>query len=416
MAARGDAAGLLARPNRLTVRMRLTLTYAALFSVAGAVMIALIYVFMRYVPTYAITSVRATQSGMAPATQQSGYPASLDGSASFQMTEGLTSASGTAALVVSDESDILNTLLIWSLIVLVVLVGLSAWVGWILSGRLLRPLHEINLAAQRAATGAFDHRVALSGPRDEITELSDTFDHMLERLGRSFRAHQRFAANASHELRTPLATTQAMLDVAAHTDHLDDAATELLISRLRETNTRSILTVEAMLDLADADRLDIVGVPVDLALIVEEAIDQLEPERRSRSIQLTSELRSTLVAGDAALLSQVVVNLLGNAIRHNHEDGTIAVHLRQAGGPSGGGAVLVVENSGPVIAREVVPRLTEPFYRDRGRVSTGADGSRGLGLAIVDGIVAAHAAELELRPRAGGGLRATVSFARVERR
>ena len=122
-----DQAGLLTRPNRLTVRMRLTLAYTALFTVAGSVMLALIYAFMRYVPTYAITPIRATDGSegvdaWTPTVQASAEPA--------QPVDGLTSTPGDAVLVVSSESEILNTLLVWSLIVLVLLAGASAWVGW----------------------------------------------------------------------------------------------------------------------------------------------------------------------------------------------------------------------------------------------------------------------------------------------
>ncbi len=401
-----DQAGLLTRPNRLTVRMRLTLAYTALFTVAGSVMLALIYAFMRYVPTYAITPIRATDGSegveaWTPTVQASAQPA--------QPVDGLTSTPGDAVLVVSSESEILNTLLVWSLIVLVLLAGASAWVGWIMSGRLLRPLHEINVAAQRAATGAFDHRVALTGPRDEITDLSDTFDHMLERLGRSFRAHQRFAANASHELRTPLATTQAMLDVAVRADELDEEARRLL-RRLRETNTRSIQTVEAILDLADLEHSDLRAAPVRLDTVLAEALDGVRPAADRRGLGCLSELRPATVSGDAGMLAQLCSNLLENAVRHNVDGGFVRVLLSRSGGPDGGGTVLQVENSGPPVPPESVERLTEPFYRADGRVASGAERSHGLGLAIVDSIVEAHGASLQLAARVDGGLTATVTF------
>lgn len=403
---RRDPAGVLTRPNRLTVRMRLTLAYSALFTVAGSVMLVLIYAFMRWVPTYAITSIRAVDGSEGleawrPAVQGSAQPA--------QPVEGATSASGTAALVVSNESEILNTLLVWSLIVLILLAGASAWVGWIMSGRLLRPLHEINIAAQRAATGAFDHRVALSGPRDEITDLSDTFDHMLERLGRSFRAHQRFAANASHELRTPLATTQAMLDVAVRADGLDEEARRLL-RRLRETNTRSIQTVEAILDLADLEHSELRATPVRLDTVLAEAVDGVRAAAERRGVGCLSELRPSTVSGDTSMLTQLCNNLLENAVRHNVDGGFVRVLLSGSGGPDGGGVVLCVENSGPAVPADAVERLTEPFYRAGGRVASGAERSHGLGLAIVDSIVEAHGASLHLAARVDGGLTTTVTF------
>lgn len=401
-----DQAGLLTRPNRLTVRMRLTLAYTALFTVAGSVMLVLIYAFMRYVPTYAITSIRATDGSEGV---EAWTPTVQDPAQVAQPAEGVTSASGTAALVVSNESEILNTLLVWSLIVLILLAGASAWVGWFMSGRLLRPLHEINVAAQRAATGAFDHRVALAGPRDEITDLSDTFDHMLERLGRSFRAHQRFAANASHELRTPLATTQAMLDVTVRSDGLDEE-TRRLLRRLRETNTRSIRTVEAILDLADLEHSELRAAPVRLDTVLVEALDGVRDAAARRGIECLSELRPSTVSGDAAMLAQLCNNLLENAVRHNVDGGFVQVTLARSGGPDGGGTVLRVENSGPPVPSDAVERLTEPFYRAGGRVANGAERSHGLGLAIVESIVEAHGASLQLSARTDGGLTAIVTF------
>ena len=407
---RSDAAGLLSRPNRLTVRLRLTLTYALLFTVAGSIMLALIYAFMRYVPTYAITAVRADEAMDGATRWRATAPTEVAGAATYQPAEGLTSANGTAALVVSDQSDILNTLLVWSLIVLVVLAAASAWGGWILSGRLLRPLHAINVAAQRAATGSFDHRVALAGPRDEITDLSDTFDHMLERLDRSFRAHQRFAANASHELRTPLATTQAMLDVAATSDDLDDDTVRGLIARLRETNTRSIQTVEAVLDLADLEHSELRGENVALGEVASEACVAAASAARARGIDCTAEVQDLAVWGDEAMLHQLCGNLLQNAVRHNVDGGFVRVSVRRSGGPAGGAVVLRVENSGESIPVDVVARLTEPFYRAGGRVARGPERSRGLGLAIVESVAEVHGAALELTARSEGGLVVTVTF------
>ncbi|KZX21463.1 sensor histidine kinase [Rathayibacter tanaceti] len=405
---RTEAAGLLGRPHRLTVRMRWTLTYTALFTIAGSVMLVLIYVFMRYVPTYAIS---ATNAGGTSAPLSTPMPAdALPSTSSHRVSGGLTSADGAAALVVSDQNDILTTLLVWSVIVLVLLAGASAWVGWIMSGRLLRPLHTINEAALRAATGSFDHRVALSGPRDEITDLSDTFDHMLERLDRSFRAHQRFAANASHELRTPLATTQAMLDVAARREHLDDDSTRALLARLRETNSRSILTVEAILDLADLDHSGLSTEQVSLTRIVAQSVDALRPVAAARAVDCTVDLDEVTVRGDPAMLTQLCENLLQNAVRHNEDGGSLRVTVTRPGGPVGGGALLCVENSGARVRQEDVERLTEPFYRASGRVSAGAERSRGLGLAIVESIADAHGAALRLTARAEGGLVATVTF------
>ncbi|KQQ52190.1 cell wall metabolism sensor histidine kinase WalK [Plantibacter sp. Leaf314] len=407
---RTAAAGRAARPNRLTVRLRLTLTYAALFTIAGSVMLVLIYTFMRYVPTYAITSIRTTTGTVDATRLEAATPTDGPGdAATYRPVEGLTSADGGAALIVSDQGDILNTLLVWSLIVLVVLAGASAWVGWLMSGRLLRPLQEINRAAQRAAAGSLDHRVALAGPRDEITDLSDTVDHMLERLERAFHAHQRFAANASHELRTPLATTQAMLDVAAQDEHLDEATVRELITRLRDTNTRSIRTVEAVLDLADLGRTELGVAEVELDEIVADAVAAVSTAAAARGLRCTTDLEECSVLGDAGMLQHLCGNLVQNAVRHNVDGGFVHVSLARAGTPEDA-VVLRVENSGEHLPAEAVARLTEPFYRVGGRVAGDAERSRGLGLAIVESIVEVHGAEMRLAARPSGGLVVTVTF------
>lgn len=408
---RTAATDRVTRPSRLTVRLRLTLTYAALFTIAGSVMLVLIYTFMRYVPTYAITSIRATAGAGGRTPLETATPIDGPGGvATYRPTEGLTSVGGGAALVVSDQGDILNTLLVWSIIVLVVLAGVSAWAGWILAGRLLRPLQEINRAAQRAAAGSLDHRVALAGPRDEITDLSDTVDHMLERLERSFQAHQRFAANASHELRTPLATTQAMLDVAAQDEHLDEATFRDLIARLRDTNTRSIRTVEAILDLADLGHAELGAAEVGLDEIVADAVAAGSAAAAARGLRCTTDLEECSVLGDAGMLQQLCRNLVQNAVRHNVDGGFVHVSLARAGATEDGAVVLRVENSGEHLPADVVARLTEPFYRVGGRVAGDVDRSRGLGLAIVESIAEVHGAELRLAARPSGGLVVTVTF------
>ena len=136
--------------------------------------------------------------------------------------------------------------------VLALLVVLSGTVGWVLAGRMLRPLSSMNTAAKRAASGDLSQRLALAGPRDEIHDLADTFDHMLASLERSFSVHRRFAANASHELRTPLATTQTMIEVALSDPGASTEDLRRVLGRVLETNRSNRETIDALLDLADA--------------------------------------------------------------------------------------------------------------------------------------------------------------------
>ncbi|MFZ4895561.1 ATP-binding protein [Plantibacter sp. Mn2098] len=406
------------RVTRLTVRARLTLTYSALFTAAGAVMLSLIYVFMRYVPTYAISpdqgavmAARQSMAGVTATTPVEGFASTLDtvGTTASDTVQGVQAVgqSMPVSLLLTDQTDILNTLLVASGIMLVVLAVASSWAGWIISGRVLRPLQEINVAAQRAAAGSFDHRVALVGPRDEITELSDTFDHMLERLDRSFHTHRRFAANASHELRTPLATTQAMIDVAVRDDELDADGLREVLQRLRLMNDRSIETVEALLDLADLGQRELRVEAVNLADLVEDAVLDVADDAVARDIRVIENVVPMSVLGEPRLVAQVASNLLNNAVRHNHDGGTITVSTSR---DASGAPRLTVSNTGSVIPAAALPMLVEPFYRDRGRLAEGPNRSRGLGLAIVDSIVAAHDGTLMMRANPSGGLSVTVTF------
>ncbi|HXH34192.1 MAG TPA: HAMP domain-containing sensor histidine kinase [Plantibacter sp.] len=368
-------------------------------------MLAGVYLFMRYVPTYAI-SAQTVDADVDAAF----VPDWSDTQPTSEMSEGFSlPLSERAALIVSDESDILNALLAASIVILLLLGGCSAIAGWIISGRVLRPLRDISAAASCAARGAFDHRVALVGPRDEITELSATFDHMLEQLGAAFHAHQRFAANASHELRTPLATTKTILEVVTRDQRLDPPMQEAM-ERLRETNTRSIETVEALLDLADLSQASLRVQPCDLAAATCAVLADFQHAAAARGITISAQLSTATVHGDPRLLNQLLTNLLQNAVRHNVDGGSVSVRTMHAREAEAWGATLVIVNTGAVVSEANLTRLTEPFYRDRGRIAAGEHRSRGLGLAIAEAIVGVHHGRMCLTAADSGGLTVSVSF------
>lgn len=367
------APALAWRPRRLTARMRLTLSYALFLNVAGAATLAVVYVGMRYVPSYPLHTTDPSVTHVA------------------------------------SRQQILDTLLWASGIALILLAVVGSWGGWVIAGRVLRPLQEITRAARQAAEGSLEHRIGLQGRRDEFTELSDTFDHMLDRLQRSFEAQQRFAANASHELRTPLAITRTMLDVARADPHGQDHPR--LIARLRETNQRGTEIVEAMLQLSSLEHAPPDMEPVDLSDAVREAVTITGDEAADLGVTVSVRGKPSPVTGDGVLLRQLVVNLLQNAMRHNlPANGTVV--LATAPDPRDHGRVLLtVSNTGPHLT-EPVQNLTEPFLRGGGRVAAGGSGraGHGLGLPIVVRIAQAHGGELRLTPNPGGGLTARVSF------
>ncbi len=380
---------------RLTLRARLAYTYAGLLTLAGALMMLVVYLVVGFLPTYtfAVPSVRTT-----------GPPAV------GEVDPGIASTALTPGYVVSSRDDVLRLILVIACILLVLLAVGGGWVGWVVSGRMLRPLQEVNAAAHRAARGHLDHRISLRGPRDEISDLADTFDEMLEGLERSFATYRRFAANASHELRTPLATTRAMLDVALA--GAEDAERPLL-QRLRETNERSIQTVESLLDLSEVEAARPVQQPVELEQIVSFVLADVAQEADEACIRIDYRLSAATVNADPTLLRQLVLNLIQNAIRHNSEGGWIVVttSLERRGCP-----VLQVKNSGAHVPESAIDSLTSPFFRLQGRSTASTSKGRGLGLSIIEAIADRHDAHLGLEPGREGGLVATVTFPSGENR
>jgi two-component system, OmpR family, sensor histidine kinase VanS len=363
------------RAPGLSVRLKLTLSYAGFLMLASFLMLAAAWLagrpgqsfdfLLRYVPDGVISAL----GGLVP------------GNSSF-----LLRAFAPAAAIV------LASLLLFGLL------G-----GWILAGRMLAPLARITDATRMAATGSLSHRIELEGRQDEFRELADSFDAMLARLEAHIAEQQRFAANASHELRTPLAITQTLLDVARNDPNRD---TGELDERLRAVNTRAIDLTEALLLLSRADQRSFTREHVDLSLIAEEATETLLPlaERRGLIIETSGDTTPTL--GSHALLLQMSTNLVHNAIVHNlPEQGNVWVTTSVQ--PKS--AFLTVENTGETLTRELVSTLAEPFQRGTKRVRTD-HASVGLGLAIVKSITQAHDGTLTLTPRATGGLRVTVQL------
>lgn len=358
------------RPPGVSVRLKLTLSYAGFLLLAGALLLAVVWVFLlRYVPDSIIVTEIPSR--------------------------------GRPGTFVPNRSDLERAFVpraAWALVVLLVL-GLVG--GWFLAGRMLSPLTRLTDATRRAADGSLSHRVGLPGRDDEFRELADAFDAMLARLEAHVAEQRRFAANASHELRTPLATTQAMLDVARHDP---DGGTRELLDRLYAVNAQAIALTEALLLLSRADQRSFAREPVDLSLLAEEAAETLLPlaERRGVSVETSGDVAPAL--GSPALLLQVTTNLVHNAVVHNHPDGG-TVRVSTTAGP--GSVALVVENTGEPLAPDLVATLAEPFRRGTERLHDDHAGV-GLGLAIVASIVRAHDGTLELSPRPTGGLRVTV--------
>jgi two-component system sensor histidine kinase VanS len=364
------------REPGLSVRLKLTLSYAGFVMLAGGLLLVTVWVFLlRYVP-------EVIDNPQLPAPNRSRLPVPV--------------------MFVPNRSDLLRAFGPRAAAVLAFLLIFGLLGGWILAGRMLAPLTRITHATRVAADGSLSHRIRMEGRKDEFRELSDAFDSMLARLEANVAEQRRFAANASHELRTPLAISRTLLDVARKDP---TRGPDELIERLHVANTRAIDLTEALLVLSRGDRGNFTRQSVDLSLIAEEAAETLLPLAEQRRITLDVTGGAAPAIGSAELLLLVVTNLIQNAIVHNlPAGGTVTVHTVAHGDTS----VLRVENTGRRLPPELVPTLTEPFQRGTERVRTSEHVGVGLGLAIVHNIVRAHDGALDLVPRPNGGLLVTV--------
>jgi two-component system sensor histidine kinase VanS len=349
------------RAPGLSVRLKLTLSYAGFLMVAGAVLLV------------------------------AGY---------FSLSRGVHPG---VIFIVRSHADLLRSFAPIAALVMGFLLVFGLVGGWFLAGRMLAPLARVTDATRLAATGSLSHRIRLPGRDDEFRELADAFDAMLARLEAHVGEQRRFAANASHELRTPLAITQTLLDVARK-----DAARNNgeLVDRLHAVNTRAIDLTEALLVLSRADQRSFDREHLDLSLVAEEAAETLLPLAEARGVTIETAGDRTPTIGSHALLLQLTTNLVHNAIVHNlPEAGTVRVTT----GVRPERAVLTVENTGETVTPELVATLVEPFQRGTERIRADHAGV-GLGLAIVKSIAQAHDGTLGVTPRAAGGLRVTVQL------
>jgi signal transduction histidine kinase len=301
----------------------------------------------------------------------------------------------------SQREATLGTLLRYSLATLAAATLLAAVAGWVVAGRVLRPVHRITAAARNASQDRLTARVAMTGPRDELRELADTFDAMLDRLQVAFDDQGRFIANAGHELRTPLTVMRTTVDVVLAKPHPTHDDLLGMGRDVRSAIDHAHGLIEALLTLARADRGRLGREAIDLATVAEDALDAAAPE--FGAAQLHTSLAAAPTNGDPILLERLAANLVDNAVRYNRPDGAVWVSTETVAGR----VRLIVDNTGPLISPDDIGRLFEPFRRLRDRTG---DGGFGLGLAVVASIAAAHGGAAAAEARRDGGLSVTVSL------
>ncbi|MFE1416564.1 sensor histidine kinase [Streptomyces sp. NPDC058746] len=385
MTARSSEASAVRHTWGGSLRLRFTLVFGMMFFVATAAVLAVTAVLVD-------SSMRYSLEVAFP----DGYNLEPGQSAEFQ---NYLIERRSAYLVIRErifESVQLNLIFKGGLAVLAV-GAMATTAGWLVAGRLVRPLSVISSTAERIAGRTLHRRIDLQAPAGEVKLLADSFDSMLDRLDEAFAGQSRFISNAAHELKTPIAVHRTLVEVAMNRS---DAPPEVrrLGENLLAVSARHERLIDALLTLARAENSLTELVPVDLAELAESVLDSAAADAERRGVTVADQVEPGTVTGDPVLLEQVVRNLVDNAVRYNRPGGEVAVRVsvgRQ-------GAEVVVDNTGPVIAAHEVPVLFAPFRRLTDRVGS-ARGS-GLGLSIVRAVARAHGGEATAQPRPGGGL------------
>ncbi|MGW3665963.1 sensor histidine kinase [Streptomyces sp. NPDC005141] len=443
-----------------SIRWRLTLLYSALFMVAGAALLGFTYLLAsRSKPS---TAVGSSEGPGLPAG--SGFP-SPDPPTLTMYAEAL-------------RADQLHQLLFEAGIALAVMTVASVALGRLMAGRVLAPLRTMTAAARRISADNLRQRLAVPGPEDELKAMADTFDDVLGRLEGAFEAQKQFVANASHELRTPLTLQQAIVDVALADPGASVESLRAACLRVRAAGQEQARLIDALLTLARSQRGLQRSEFVDLAEMVRGRLPDgavvaggcadggdsaggvegggVEDRRASaggvegnavssggvesggvssrggenggvssgggedRGPRVRADLNSAPVLGDPQLIERLVVNLTDNAVRHNSpESGESWVRLWT--GTEAGRPVLRIDNTGPVIPRDQVAGLFQPFRRlgaertlahprPRSRGKGRQRDGLGLGLSIVTAVATAHGGTVEAWPRPQGGLTVRVTF------
>jgi signal transduction histidine kinase len=391
------------------VRLRLTVLYTLVFLAGGIVLLSISYALVSNSlgsgttppnplasPTYRLTQeCKAELSQKVVGKPKASHPDLACQKAFFE---------GALAEEANQRDHTMSELLKWSIVGLIGLTVASAGLGWMMAGRVLRPVHEITEAARRASERHLGERLNMGGPEDELRELADTFDAMLERLDLAFATQRQFVANASHELRTPLTAMRTAIDVTLAKPVRTPEQMEAMAEKVRRAIDRAERTVEALLTLAVSNQGAGAAVErLDLATAAEDALDIVDGRVHASGLRVDTELEPAEVVGNRALLERMVANLVENAVVHNVPDGWVRVRA----GANNGHAYLEVANSGPLVRQDDLPHLFEPFRRGATRIGTSGVG---LGLSIVQSVGEAHGAEVKAVASAGGGLTVSVTM------
>jgi signal transduction histidine kinase len=384
------------RLPRRTVRLRLTLLYSLLFLAAGASLLTITYLLVRSAPITVNNPL--LPSPAVPGSKSLAKPTA----------PGLTRQSQEMRLkaqALATHATDMHALLTRSGIALAIMAVLAIALGWLVAGRILRPLRTMTTTTQRITEQNLHERLALPGPSDEIKDLADTIDGLLNRLQAAFETQRRFVANASHELRTPLTLNRALLDVTLANPEATVHDLRAMGEELIASGEQQEQLIEALLTLATSARGLEDHEPFDLSKITADVLRVPHPEIDQLGLDVRATVTPAPAIGDARLGKRLVANLFDNALRHNVVGGHINIVTRTESRH----AIISITNSGPIIPSDEIDRLFQPFQRLRSDRAHHPDG-HGLGLSIVQSIAAAHGAVLSAHTRPEGGLHIEVRF------
>lgn len=394
---------------RRTIRLRLTALYGLLFTLSGAALLVITNVLVRSATSGGLChrDSKGSVSCTIPGRNGQGVLTISGSLAGGRKSKGTAIRQGHALALLANSQNAtdLHHLLVYSWLALAIMAVLSVALGWLIAGRVLRPLRTITSTARNISATNLHERLALSGPDDELKELGDTFDGLLARLEQFVASQRQFVANASHELRTPLALQRTLIQLALTDPDADMAILRAAHERVLASGAQQERVVEALLTLSRGQAGLTRREPFDLATLAEEVLLTREYDARVHSIELRPRLEPAPMSGDPRLVERLVANLVDNGLAYNSDPGQVAVITAHRGDA----AFLSVSNTGPVVEAGAVARLTQPFERLETERTGHGEGS-GLGLSIVQAIVDAHGGALAIRPRPEGGLTVEVTL------
>jgi heavy metal sensor kinase len=284
--------------------------------------------------------------------------------------------------------------------VMPVFLLLSLILGWILTGRALKPVNDLAQTAHRISGSSLDVRIPHRGANDELDRLIDSFNRMMERLEATFAQMRQFSTDVSHELRTPLTAIRGQLEVALFTAQTPEQYRDAMINAMQDVERLSAIVKSLLLlSQAESGQLVLQRTPQDLCPSVSDLVDQFQIPADEKRVTLTADLPPECIAPvDRVQFERLVANLLSNSVKYTEPEGHVAVRLEDKGDH----VLLEVSDTGKGIPASSLPFIFDRFYRVQPNDPSPEKGL-GLGLSFVAWIVKAHDGTIDVKSELGKG-------------